>query len=184
MARKSKIDQMPQQIRDLIESLRGNGRTIDQIHDKLAELLPSDQVPARSSVGLHVQKLDALAEKIRIADRMAENFLGPDDGNDRLTRASAKALGSVLFGLVTAEADEDGAQFSPTDVRVLSQALRNIAGAKKTAVEYDLREQQLRQKVAEELREEMRKKLDAAVGAGGFDAAAAEEARRIMGFTS
>jgi len=56
MARMSTVDRLPPEVRELIERLRGNGRTIDEILAKLRDL---DAEVSRSALGRHIKLLDA-----------------------------------------------------------------------------------------------------------------------------
>lgn len=67
MARPSKCDRLPADLRDLIRAWRGDGRTVDEI---LAELRARGAQVTRSALARHVRRLDqarpvAVAEELR-----------------------------------------------------------------------------------------------------------------------
>ena len=70
MGRPSSIDQLPEEIRAEIGRLRGMGWTIDQILEKLRELL--DSAPSRSALGRHIAGMDKLGERMRRSRQVAE----------------------------------------------------------------------------------------------------------------
>jgi len=181
MVKPSSIDRLPQEVRDEIGKLRRQGRTIDEILGKLRELLPEDQQPSRSALGRHVKRVEVLAERIKVADAMADRLVGDlkDDGGDKIMRANARLLGSAVFDLLSAVEDGEAVTLDPKDAKALSEALRNISTAQKNHAEFA---SQIRAAARKEAEEEMRRKLDEASAKGGFDAEAAEEARRILGF--
>ena len=57
MARPSTIQRLPTEVRELIAELREEGRTIDEVLEKLRELRLD---VSRSALGRHVKQLDAI----------------------------------------------------------------------------------------------------------------------------
>ena len=185
MARPSKVDRLPDEVKEEIGRLRRHGRTVDEILLKLKELLPQEDQPSRSGLHRHIQRADALAQRAKVADAMADRIVGSlnDGGEDKIMRANAKLLGGAVFELLSASEDGEPVVLDPKDAKAISETLRNISTAKKNDADYVLKMRAEERRIArEQLEEEMRAKLQAAVGKGGFDQAAAEEARRIMGF--
>jgi hypothetical protein len=182
MARLSSIDRLPDEAKELIGALRRQGRTIDEILAKLRELLPADQQPSRAALGRHTQRLDVIGARIlerramanALVDRMGEG------AENKLTRLNAELLEGILNDMM---ADEDGEQVTlePQDAMFLASTLRQIAQTKRIDADHVVK---LRDQHRKELEAEMKKKLDAATGGKGFNAAAAEEARRILGFAT
>lgn len=178
MPRLSAIDKMPDDISAEISRLRRAGATMEQIRAKLAELLPGDiALPSRSAVSRHIRKIDILGARIRanrdIANEVLER-LG-DRAESRLTRLNAELLQSALTALMVGE-DGEPATLSAQEAGLLASALQRIASAAKTDAETTAR-------IREEQRREMAQKLDDATR-DGFNAKAAEEARRILGFSA
>lgn len=132
MARPSKIDRLPQELRDLIADLRTRGRTIDELLAKLREL---DVDIGRSSLGTWVQRFDAVRERLRSSKAAADAImgeLGRDGGDDRIARFNVQMLHAGIMELAAAE-DEDGAPVTldPKTAKMLSSAIRDLAQAKK-----------------------------------------------------
>lgn len=182
MARPSSIDRLPDEVREQIGALRRQGRTIDEIMGKLGELLPEAEQPSRSAVGRHVKRIDVLGERIRASREMANALVDRlgDGGENKMLRLNAELLQTALMDLLVSE-DGEPVTLEAKDAAFLATALQRIAGATKTDVELvgKIREEQRR-----ELEAEMKRKLDQAAGSKGFNAEAAEEARRILGFAS
>lgn len=125
MARPSKVDRMPPEIRELIAELRQtHGWTIDQILSVLRDLaggrvprLPGslppelltppaidpDLVPHRSKLGVHIQGLDQLATKLQKTRAIAEALVRKTGGEEsRLTQLNVELMHSVVTDLVLA----------------------------------------------------------------------------------
>jgi hypothetical protein len=179
MARKTKIDRLPAEIRDKVTELRRGGRTIDEIHEKLAEL---DVDIARSSVGRHIQHLDTILEMTRESRRAAEiicDKIGADPDN-RTTRANVELLHALIMRLQAAEAAGATVQFEPQDIFFLSKSIHSLASARKVDLEHDTK---LRERLAREAREQAAAAVDEAVAeaaqAGGGAGMSAELADSI-----
>ncbi len=132
MARPSSIDRLPDEAKELIGTLRRQGRTIDEILAKLRELLPPDQQPSRAALGRHTQRLDVIGARIlerramanALVDRMGEG------AENKLTRLNAEMLEGILNDMM---AGEDGEQVAlePQDAMFLASTLRQIAQTKR-----------------------------------------------------
>lgn len=176
----SSIDRLPDEVKEEIGRLRRQGRTIDEILGKLRELLPEDQQPSRSAVGRHVKKIEVLGQHMRASREMANALVDRlgEGGENKLLRLNAELMQGVITNLLISE-DGDPVTLNPKEAAFLANALQRIATAQKTDADLvgKLREEQRRVVEAE-----MKKKLDEAEGRDGFNAEAAEEARRILGF--
>lgn len=112
MARPSKIDKLPPELREEIGRLRQRGKSIDEILRKLRELDPEADV-SRSGLHRHVQRIDRIGEELRRSRAVAEGIaraLG-DKPADELTRASIELLHQGVFELLSdaaAAEDEEG----------------------------------------------------------------------------
>lgn len=97
MARLSSIARQPEEIRKLISDLRKNGRTIDEIMEKLSELCVDI---SRTALGRHIKdKVDAVGEKIRLGREIAigvASVVGEDPENKTLLMNI-----ELLQGLIT-----------------------------------------------------------------------------------
>jgi hypothetical protein len=164
MARPSKIDRLPLQIRDKVRTLREAGRTIDEIYEKLGEL---DVDVSRSSVGRHIQNLDKILEMTRESRKAAEMIcerIGENPDN-RVARANIEILHAQIMRLNTATETGEAVRFDPQEVYFLSKALHSLTSASKVDLDRDT-------KLLERIREEAREKAAAAV-----DTALAETSR-------
>lgn len=179
MHRPSTIDRLPEEVREEISRLRRHGRTIDEILDKLRELLAEDQQPSRSAIGRHIKKVEVLAERAKRADAIADRLVGTikEGGEDKLMRANAKLLSEGVFELLSAVEDGEAVTLDPKDAKALSETLRNISTAQKNHAEFVVR-------VRREAEAEAKKKLSEAVATGGFDQEMAVKALQILGFAT
>jgi len=145
MARRpSSIDRLPDDIKDLIGMLRSRGRTLDEIIAKLQELDP-DNTPSRTALGRHIQKIDAVAEKMRrsrdVADALVRR-LG-DAEPDKATRLNIELMHSVIFELLASigekAQDESGSEtqsvtLDPMQVMLMAKAIDHLGKAAKDDV--------------------------------------------------
>lgn len=180
MAKPSSIDRLPEEVREEIGRLRRQGRTIDEILQKLRELLPADQQPSRSAMGRHVKKIEVLGSRIRASREMANALVDRlgDGGENKLLRLNAELMQGVITNLLVSD-DGEPVTLDPKDAAFLANALQRIATAQKTDADLVAR---IREEGRKELEAELKRKLDEAARNDGFDAEAAEEARRILGF--
>lgn len=138
MARRpSTIDRLPEPVRELIGQLFRNGRTLDEILDKLREL---DVDVSRSALGRHTQKLATIAERLRTSRAIAESLVSQfgDEADNRLARVNLELMHSVVMQTLThAEIDETTGEakpvvFDPEQAMFLATALQRLATAEKT----------------------------------------------------
>lgn len=161
MARRpSKIDRLPEEVREMIGKLRRNGRSIDDIMRKLGELdldalgISDTDMPSRACVGRHVQELDALAEEMRrqktIAEAMVERGLVIDQGQ------TAKLNISLAHGLLTRLLFNNGS-VTTLDAEEAMFVCRSIQSLTSSAKADTDRELKVRQQLAKEAAEAARK---------------------------
>lgn len=157
MGRLTKIDKMPAEIRELIASLRQQGREIDEILAKLREL---DVDVSRSALGRHIKEIDQIGEEIRksraIAEAIVERF--GDAPESKTARLNIELMHSQVLKLLGSQ-DGDGnpVVLGPREVQFLSDALYRLSKAAKDDAE---REIKIREKALKEIRERASKKLD------------------------
>ena len=156
MVRKSSIDRLPAKIRDLIGSLREQGRTIDEIHAKLEEL---DVDVSRSALGRYTQQIDQLAEVLREGRVVSQAVMDKieDAGDDRVARMNIELMHTVVTKLLLGQTDIDA-----KEAAFLAGALKNLAAAGKADMD---REIKIREQAARQAREAMARQLDAATEA-------------------
>jgi hypothetical protein len=153
MARPSKVDRLPVEIRDEIARLREHGRTIDEILTHLRQLGVTDL--SRGSLGRHVQKWDKIQARLQESAKAAEMIMGAldQDGRDeRLTRFNIRLMHASLNALLVPEEDGEMRRLEPEEAMLLSTAIQRLAQAAKT-----------NQDAALQIRREMAKKAEEAV---------------------
>jgi DNA-binding transcriptional MerR regulator len=135
MARPSKIDRLPPEIRDLISGLRDRGFTLDEIMEHLHHLdgvSPGD-LPSRSGLGRHIQGLDKLSERLHRSRTVAEALVRkPGDAPEgRQTRLNIELMHAVVTDLfLAAEGGEDGqVTMDAKTIHDLAKALDHLTRA-------------------------------------------------------
>ncbi|WP_066667367.1 MULTISPECIES: phage protein Gp27 family protein [unclassified Sphingomonas] len=139
MARKqtpSSIDRLPRELRELIGELRRDGRTIDEILEKLREL---DANVSRSALGRHVKSLGEIAERMQRSRQMAEALVNKfgDQPDNKLARINLELMHTVVMETITAaEVDPETGEarsitFSPEQAMFLARAMQSLASAEK-----------------------------------------------------
>lgn len=156
MARPSGFKRLPPEVRDLIGSLRTQGRTIDEILDALK---PLEITVARSTLGDWTKKIDAVAAKMEQSRIMADALvqrLGstPESKTARLNMQMMHAALYQVFEQVLT--GEEGKALSTQEAMQLAKAMDHITRAAKTDAEFIA-------KTREEARKEAEARLDAAL---------------------
>lgn len=155
----SSIDRLPPELRELIGRLRQEGRSIDDILEKLREL---DADVSRSALGRHVKGLAEVGAKLRQSREIAAALVSQfgEESDNRLARLNIELMHGVVMQTITAAAEggEDGdgqpVTFGPEEVMFLSRSLQSLAGADKTNAERTLK---LRAEFAKKAAEEVSK---------------------------
>lgn len=163
MARPSKIDRLPDEIKSLIGELRKRGRTIDEILAKLREL---DIEVSRSGLGRHIQGLDEIAAILQrqhdISTALIERF--GDEPESKVARMNYQLMHAQLTRLSmpnpdgTVTLDPQGAYFLSTALARLGQAAKFDAD----------REIKLRERIEKEEREKAARTAGAAAKKAGI----------------
>jgi len=125
----------------MIGALRENGRTLDEILEKLRELLPDDALPSRSALGRHIKGMALVGERIRRSREVAEALvrrLGADE--NRTSALNIELMQTVVLDLFLAETEDgEGAVLDAKQVALLSGAVRDLASARKADTEATLK---------------------------------------------
>lgn len=132
MGQPSKIDRLPDDVRELIGRLRRRGRTIEEIRAKLAEL---DVDVSRSGLGRHIKKIDAIAERVRETRAAAEAIMAKlGEKESRVTRLNIELMhASLMKSLADAES------LDPKEAMLLGRAIRDLATAARQDADRELR---------------------------------------------
>lgn len=137
MARLSKADAWPSEIRELVGKLRSQGASIDAIRTKLLEL--EVEVP-RSTLGRHIQELDEVIADLRKSREIAEAIgtrLDEKDGDAHSAlRANIELLQSLTMRTMVAAR---GKNVEAKEAKALSEVLRNLATASKVDLDRELK---------------------------------------------
>lgn len=172
MAR-SKIAQLPEELRAQIEKLIRDGHTVDAI---TAHLQALEQDVSRSSVGRYVksysESMKAYQAAQEVAGKWAEIFVENPDGD--VGRLIAEMLKTLAFQTM-ADMGEEDKSIDPKDLMFLAKAVKDVSGATK------INEERL-EKVAQKAREEAAEiATDAAREAGLTDEMVEDIKARIFG---
>jgi uncharacterized protein YhaN len=156
MARPSKIDRLPFEVRDLIGRLREGGRTIDEILAKLNEL---DVEVSRSGLHRHVQRWDKIRARLQESRAAAEAIMGQlgAASDDRQARLNIELMHASLQSLLSGGEDGEVVTLDPEGAMLLSSAIRNLVTATKTNTDHALR---IRKEVAAEMAAKAEKAVD------------------------
>lgn len=134
--RPSSIDRLDPEIKDLIGKLRIDfGWTIDEILQRLRELGQGDI--SRSALGRHVQSIEETGAQLRLARETAQALVhAAGDGNeDRVADLNIELCQAMILRMMTAidtEGDGQPVTFKPMEIMLITKALQQVAGAKKT----------------------------------------------------
>lgn len=165
--RPSKIDRLGPDVRDLVGRLRDQGRTLDEILAKLGELdVDPAALPSRAGLHKHLQRAEAVAEKLRRSRTVAEvvvRKLGETEP-DKVTRLNIELMHQALFDMMNPE-DGEPVALDPMQMMLLSKAMDHLGKASKDDV---ARTVAIEKRAAEKARAEAIKQAeDAVVKAGG-----------------
>ena len=149
MARRSKVEQLPQPITDAVNGLIREGRTIDDILAHLRTIGVEDI--SRSAVGRHVKSARETFEKYRQAQEVAKVWLDkleaePDGDVGRLLPEMLRAL---AFRTLDAMGQSQDAA-APQDLMLLGKALQHVGSANSQQMAIELRLRDERKKLLAE----------------------------------
>lgn len=177
--RPSSIDRMEPEVRDWIGRLRDQGRTLDEIIAKLREL-DIEALPSRSALHRHLQKADAIAERLRKSRAVADVIvrrLG-DAEPDKATRLNIELMHQAVFDMLSTDG-EDGEPvvLEPMQVMLMAKALDHLGKASKDDV---ARTVAIEKRAAEKARAEALKQAEAAVAKHGGSGALTPELKQAF----
>lgn len=138
MARLSKAEKLPPEIRDEIARLRNDrGQTIDQILAHLRQLGVEKDDLSRSGLGEYVKEMDELAKDMRAARGMAEGLVKSlgDEPDDKLARLNIELLHGAIFKLQVAARTGKGDELTAGELQLLARSVMQLEGSQKTILE-------------------------------------------------
>ena len=137
MPRTSSIKRLPSEIRERINTLLEQGRSLDEI---LGALAPLDVEVSRSALGRYKRSFDKVVEKVRrsreIADVLVRRF--GDEPESKSMRANIEMMHGIVNDLlmrIGGEDDEGEGEplvLNPQGAMFLSKALDHLAKARKS----------------------------------------------------
>lgn len=137
MARKSSIDRLPKQIKEVLAELMEGRFTIDEIVAHL-NLLGADV--SRSAVGRHVKKAEAVAATIiksrALADAITSKF--GDENTSKVARMNVEIMHSLLMQMLTGGEDGQPVTLDSKDAMFLATAFEKLAKAQKSDVDLQI----------------------------------------------
>lgn len=131
MARPSKVDRLPAELRDMIGRLREQGCTIAEIFGKLREL---DADVGRSGLAEYLKRFDVVRARLHNSRAAAEQIMARFEdqaSDDRVARMNIAHLHASVMELM-AGADGEPVTMDPKSAKLLSETLRNLATAAKS----------------------------------------------------
>ena len=143
MARPSKIDRMPPEIRDAIGRLRDHGRTLDEILDHLRSM---EIEVSRSALGRHVQSREKVGERLRRSRAVADALVRQlgDAPESKTARLNIEMMHSFIFDFLASAEEAEGdagaaAQAmlqNPKAVALFSEAVERLTKASRNDAAY------------------------------------------------
>lgn len=177
MARKSSIDQLPDTLRDAINTLLRAGRhTLEDILAKLAELNDGVVPVSRSALGRYAMRAEEQMKRYREAQEVARVWVDKLDSepDGDVARLLPEMLRSVAFQTLGSIGDREESA-DAQEVMFLAKAMKDLASADKLTQERIL---MIRQEVAKRAATEAVKQAKAS---GLSDEAADLIRQKILG---
>lgn len=135
MARKSKVDRLPPEIRSEIEDLRDAGRTIDEILAKLRELGVGEDDVSRPGLGRWTKKWDAMRERLQTSGMAADvliSRLEAEGTSKRIAQLNVSMMQAQVMEFLAGGEDGEPVTFDTDKAKTLSEIIRNLANAAKS----------------------------------------------------
>lgn len=144
MARNSSIDRLPIEVREKIGQLRRNGKTIDEILEKLKEL---DVEVSRSALGRHCKQVEEVAKSIKQSRIVAEALVSNlgEESENKVSRVNIELMHSLILKMMINNEGETITMDSK-DAFFMASSLQKLVQASKQDLE---RELQIRKEISE-----------------------------------
>ncbi len=155
----SKIERLPEEARALIGSLLKNGRTLDEIMAKLAELaIPDEDMPSRSGLGRWAKQYAAIADEMRRQEMISKALVAQygEAGDSRTARMNISMAQGLLTRLMFTE-DGQHATLDAKEAMFLANAISSLASASKADTD---REMKIRTQAEKKAKEEAAKAVE------------------------
>jgi len=180
MARRSSLEDLPQELLDEVNSLVGErGWTIDQVVEYLRE---AGYPRSRSAVGRHSKRVRELGERLRQSREITEALvkeMGPAAQEGQQGRLLAQMLRTLVHDHLEQQLQEGGSTPDPEQFAYLARTLKEISQATRHDQDF---EQKIREQVRQEEREQAAQQaVEAAKSAGLSGEKAADIRRDILG---
>ncbi len=152
MARRSRVKDLPPEVRSVVDDLIKNGVPLDDIVDKLAELNVED-APSRSALGRYKLEVDRVGERLRRSREISRVFverLGavPEGHQGRMVM---ELMQTMVFDVLVPKDGGEAPDFDPKDIMFLAGAIKDLASAEKISAD---REIKIRDQAAKQARQD------------------------------
>lgn len=166
MPARSAVEKLPPEARAIVEGwlkeFLGGRMTLDEVMLRLdaqwSMLAPDDAPPSRSSVHRHAQKFEKVAQRIRRSQELTQMFAdaaGPQVADGKGIQVMVQAVQSLIYDVLS-KLEEDET-LDPRAIHDLAKAANHMASAQKLDADRALKiEQEVRKKVAAEVKEELK----------------------------
>ncbi|MFM2329918.1 MAG: hypothetical protein RLZZ494_2021 [Pseudomonadota bacterium] len=181
MARRSSIEDLPQETQERLAELIREGWTIDEITKVLTDM--GAQV-SRSSVGRYMQRQSMAMLRYQEAQAVAKVWVdrieAEPDGD--VARLLPQMLSAVAFTTIDSMSDaEQGAE--AMDVMLMARAIKDISGAKMSQAQLELKMREVRKAAQDALLAEQREKLAELKKTGGVTESTLAAIHEVLGIT-
>lgn len=137
MGRRSTIEQLPPELSDLCHRLIREGRTIEDITEKLNEL---DADVSRSAVGRYVKGAREQMKNLREAQTVASQWVRQINENPQgdVSALLTDLLSSLSYQVISTMTPDDnggGKRVKPMDIMLLAKAIRDLEATSKANIE-------------------------------------------------
>lgn len=165
MPPRSKVKQLPAEIREAIHKLLDGGQTLDAIVEHLNSL--GAQV-SRSALGRYSQEYQEVAAKLREAREITSTFAAQlqDMPND-MGRVTTELLQTLVFKVLMKQAKGEDPDVSAGELMFLAKAIKDMASASKTSADMEMK---IRDRAREEALRDAAKAVDTAAKEKGLSA--------------
>ena len=177
MAERSKFFKLPEELRAYIEKRWAEGdTTLDDLLAVVREKAPDAEI-SRTGLGRHLAKYTETSKRLREAREVAAGIMKEIGATDdsQTGRLLAEMLSSLAFN--TLEPMVAKGQGDTKELFFLSMALKNLASAKKTEIDRELK---IRKEMLAAAEKKLDEKASEAKASGTLDAAAIEKAKELV----